>query len=179
MLTYSAQRVDGAAAGPETQPPRSRRSLVRAISLVLALVAMVLAILVVRGWRPGATNAASQQSTVAASIPVSAEIEAKYGIRFTSVDVTAGGGMIQLQYQVLDADKTLAIHDAATAPFVIDSHGVKYADPGMVGHSHLGKAKAPGTTDFILLADAQGGVKPGSVVTVKVGNLELRNIVVL
>ena len=179
MLTYSEKIVDGVATEPQAQSPRSRRSLVRAISLVLALVAMVVAILLVRGWRPVATNAASQQSIVASSMPVSAEIEAKYGIRFTSVDVTAGGGMIQLQYQVLDADKTLAIHDADAAPFVIDSHGVKYADPGMVGHTHVGKTKTPGTTDFILLANAGGGVKHGSVVTVKVGDLELRNIVVL
>jgi hypothetical protein len=140
---------------------------------------MVLAILLVRGLRPAATNAASGDASVAASMPISAEIEATYGIRFTSVDVTAGGGMIQLRYQVLDADKTLAIHDADAAPFVIDSSGVKYADPGMVGHSHVGKAKTPGTTDFILLANSQGGIRPGSIVTVQVGDIALRNVVVL
>lgn len=171
--------VGGVAVEPEAELPRSPRSLVSGISLVVALVALVVAILLVRGWRPSGTSAAARTDAVAASMPISAEIEAKYGIRFTSVDITAGGGMIQLQYQVLDADKTLAIHDAAVAPVVIDSSGVKYADPGMVGHTHVGKTKMPGTTDFILLANSQGGVRPGSIVTVKVGDLELRNIVVL
>ena len=179
MLTYSDASVDAAATEHEAQPSRSPRSFVRVSALVVAMVAIVLTILFVRGWRPGAIQATSHRTPVAASMPISAAIESKYGIRFTSVDVTAGGGMIQLQYQVLDADKTLAIHDAAAAPFVVDSRGVKYADPGMVGHTHVGKTKMPGTTDFILLANSQGAVKPGSVVTVKVGDLELRNIVVL
>ena len=179
MLTYNEASVVGVAVEPEAQLPRSSRSLVRRISLVVALVAMVVAILLVRGWRPAATDTTARQDAVVASMPISAEIEARYGIRFTSVDITAGGGMIQLRYQVLDADKTLAIHDEPTAPVVIDSNGVKYADPGMVGHTHVGKTKMPGTTDFILLANSQGGVTPGSIVTVKVGDLELRKIVVL
>jgi hypothetical protein len=62
---------------------------------------------------------------------------------------------------------------------VVDRTGVTYADPGMVGHSHVGAAKAPGTSDFVLLANARGGVQPGSVVTIKVGDLELRNVPVL
>jgi hypothetical protein len=112
-------------------------------------------------------------------MPTSAAIEAKYGIRFLGVDVTSGGGMIQLRYQVLDSDKTAAIHEADVAPFVIDSSGKKYADPGMVGHSHVAKTQSPGTSDYILLANARGGVKPGSIVTIKVGDLELRNVPVL
>ena len=80
---------------------------------------------------------------------------------------------------MLDSDKTLAVHDADVAPFVVDRNGVKYADPGMVGHTHVGAARAPGTSDYILLANARGGVQPGSVVTIKVGDLELRNVRVL
>ena len=109
-------------------------------------------------------------------MPISAAIESTYGIRFTGVDVTAGGGMIQVRYQVLDSDKTEAIHATDLTPYVVDSRGVKYADPGMAGHSHVGKALAAGRTDYILLADAMGGVQPGSTVTIKVGHLELRNV---
>ncbi|MEY2445076.1 MAG: hypothetical protein QOE00_1656, partial [Ilumatobacteraceae bacterium] len=64
----------------------------------------------------------------------------------------------------------------SAAPYVVDSHGVKYADPGMVGHSHIGPVKASGTTDFVLLANARGGVRPGSIVTIKIGDLELRDV---
>ncbi len=84
--------------------------------------------------------------------------------------------MIQIRYQVLDSDKTEAIHGTELAPIVIDSHGTKYAEPGMAGHSHVGKTQAAGTTDYILLANAMSGVKAGSMVTIKVGDLELHNV---
>ena len=164
--------------GQPATPPSAARSVARGFSLVLSLVAIVAVVLLARGWRPTATSANTSHADVGA-MPVSAAIEAKYGIRFTSVDVTAGGGMIQLQYQILDSDKSNAVHDATSAPFVVDANGNKYADPGMVGHTHVGKTKVAGRTDYILLADARGGVKSGSVVTVKIGDLELRNIHVL
>ena len=179
MLDYQVESMDEIVPEQESRHPRTASPLVRGAMPVLALVAIVLAVLFVRGWRPGATNASTKRATGLASMPISAAIEAKYGIRFTSVDVTAGGGMIQLQYEVLDSDKTLAIHDAAAAPFVVDGNGRKYADPGMVGHSHVGKTKSPGMTDYILLSDAEGGVIPGSIVTIKVGDLELHNVPVL
>jgi hypothetical protein len=152
-------------------PPRrsasSARSIVRTVSLVLALAAIVLAVLLARGWRPQATNATTSPTSGIATMPVSAEIEATYGIRFTGVDVTAGGGMIQIRYQVLDSAKTEAIHGTDLAPVIVDSHGITYADPGMAGHSHVGKTQAAGTTDYILLANAQGGVTAGSIVTIQ------------
>ncbi len=155
------------------------RSVVRTLSLVLALVAIVVAVLVARGWRPEATNATARPAIGIATMPVSAEIEATYGVRFIGVDVTAGGGMIQIRYQVLDSAKTEAIHGTELAPVIIDSRGTTYADPGMAGHSHVGKTQAAGTTDYILLANAQGGVTAGAVVTIKVGDLELANVPVL
>ena len=164
----------------QTRSPRAAGSLARKALLVLALVAIAAGVLLIRGWRPTSTAAKpATPAPTALGMPTSPEIEAKYGIRFTSVDVTSGGGMIQLRYIVLDGDKTLAIHDAAAAPFVVDAKGTKYADPGMVGHSHVAKAKSPGSADYILLANAKGGVKPGSIVTVKVGDLSLRNVRVL
>jgi hypothetical protein len=160
----------------KVRPPQPSRPFVRELLLVLALVVLALGILLARGWRPTSTSGGADAPS---GVPTSASIEANYGIRFTSVAVTAGGGMIQIRYQVLDSDKTLAVHDKDVAPFVVDGSGVKYADPGMVGHSHVGTAKAPGTSDYILLANARGGVRPGSVVTIKVGDLELRNVPVL
>ena len=155
--------------------------MVRTAFAVLILALLFVAILFVRGWRPISSDTTSKPSSTpsASAVPISAAIEAKYGIRFTLVDVTAGGGMIQVRYQVIDSAKTEAIHGADLAPYVVDSSGHKYADPGMVGHSHVGKTQTAGSTDFILLANAQGGVKPGSVVTIKVGDLELRNVPVV
>jgi hypothetical protein len=178
-VTLIDDKVDHVSEGQFPTSRRSAWSVIRRISLGLALVAIVLAVLLARGWRPEATNATSQQPDAVPAMPVSAEIESTYGIRFTVVDVTAGGGMIQIHYQVLDSAKTEAIHGTDLAPLIVDSRGVEYKDPGMVGHSHVGKTQAAGTTDYILLANAKGGVTPGSIVTIKVGDLALENVPVL
>ena len=177
MLTYSDDSVDETLFERKAYQLRPLGPFVRTAIGVALLAALVVGILFARGWPPNSNDTAAKPATESeAGMPTSAAIEAKYGIRFLGVDVTAGGGMIQLRYQVLDSDKTEAIHEVDVAPFVVDSSGKKYADPGMVGHSHVGKTQAPGTSDYILLANAGGGVKPGSIVTIKVGELELRNV---
>ena len=166
---------------PKTGPSPAARSSVRTALVVLTLAVLFAAVLFIRGWRPMSSDSTPRPASSATvpAMPTSPTIEAKYGVRFLGVDVTAGGGMIQVRYQVLDSDKTDAIHSADLTPFVVDSHGTKYADPGMVGHSHVTKSKSPGMTDYILLANAGGTVQRGSVVTIKVGDLELRNVPVL
>lgn len=180
MLDHKVDNADDVVASSESRSRPATRPFVRKRLVPIAVLAIIAGVVLgVRGWRPASTHSGPSASSSSPAVPVSAAIEAKYGIRFSVVAVTAGGGMIELQYQILDSDKTDAIHDAASAPFVVDSHGTKYADPGMVGHTHVGKTKAAGTTDYILLSNARGGVKPGSIVTIKIGDLELRNVRVL
>ena len=150
---------------------RVTRPVASKVMLTLVVAALFVGVLVVRGWRPTSSTSDTSQA-----MPTSAQIEFAYGIRFTGVGVTAGGGMIQIRYQVLDSDKSSVVHAADTAPFVIDAKGVKYADPGMVGHSHIGKDKTAGSSDYILLANSKGGVTPGSTVTIKVGTLSLSDV---
>ena len=179
MLSYSVDDVNEVVVDETVGPPRAARPFVRVATAVVALALIFVAVLVIRGWRPTSSSSTPKPTAAATQVPTSAAIESKYGIRFTLVAVTAGGGMIQVRYQVIDSAKTEAIHGTELAPFVVDSHGTKYADPGMVGHSHVGKTQASGSTDYILLANAQGGVKAGSFVTIKVGDLELRNVPVV
>jgi hypothetical protein len=176
MLVYGEESVDEPLLEQEAPHPRGAQPLVRAGVGLLALALLAIGVLFVRGWRPGSPDESAKPLAAHQTMPISAEIEATYGIRFTLVNVTAGGGMIQIHYQVLDSDKVEAVHGTDLAPVVVDSQGVRYADPGMVGHSHVGKTQSAGATDYILLADAKGGVRHGSVVTIKVGDLELRNV---
>jgi len=152
------------------------RSIYRTVLAVCALVLLFCATLYVRGWNPIQKSSTQTRSAVAPNMPASTEIENQFGVRFLGVDVTAGGGMLQIRYQVLDSAKTEALHDEQTAPFVLDSAGHKYADPGIVGHNHIGKTKAAGTTDYILLANAQGGVMSGTFVTIQVGTFTLTQV---
>lgn len=152
------------------------RSVFRTLLALCALAALFCGTLFLRGWHPFVQSEKQVRSVVAPNMPVSAEIENQFGVRFLGVDVTAGGGMLQIRYQVLDNAKTEALHDAQTAPIVLDSTGRKYPDPGIVGHSHIGKTKEAGSTDYILLANAQGGIKSGMFVTIQVGNLTLTQV---
>lgn len=181
MLTYSVEGVGQEEVQPEelkARPPRAARPFVRRLVPILALAAIFGGVFMVRSWSADSNNTPVKH--VAANgqlvMPTSAAIEAKYGVRFTGVDVTSGGGMIQVRYQVLDSAKVETIHDNASAPYVVDSSGKKYADPGMVGHTHIGPVAASGRSDYVLLANAAGGVKAGSTVTIKIGDLELRNV---
>ncbi len=147
------------------------RSITPRTVIALGVGILMVGILVLRGWTPGAASSPT--------FPTSPQIENAFGVRFTSVDVTAGGGMIQLRYQVLDTAKTAVVHDPSTAPYVVDRHGKKYADPGMVGHTHIGPLKVAGSSDYVLLANSGGGVHHGDVVTIKFGAYQLQRVPVL
>ncbi len=171
LLDHGALPVEAVGASASA----ARRPRISWPVVMAALVLIVGTVVGVRGF--GSSSASKSASSATGNVmPISAEIEAKYGIRFTLVAVTAGGGMIEIRYQVLDSDKASAVHSAELAPIIVDSKGTKFADPGMVGHTHVGKAKSPGTTDYILLSNARDGLKSGSMVTIEVGGLELRNV---
>src|SRR6185295_6887419 len=119
MLTYTEEGVDETLLERRTRP-LPHGPFVRAAIRWVPVAALAVAILLARGWRPESNNADARPAAVSASgVPVSAAIEAKYGIRFLGVDITSSGGMIQLRYQVLDGDKTEAIHSPDAAPFVV------------------------------------------------------------
>lgn len=152
------------------------RSVLKTVLVGLLLVVVFCSTLMLRGWNPIVRTTDESRSAVAPNMPISTQMENQFGIRLLGVDVTAGGGMLQLRYQILDSAKTEALHDAETAPIVIDSAGNKYSDPGIVGHSHIGKTKQAGTTDYILLANAQGRIKSGSFVSIQIGSFTLNQV---
>jgi hypothetical protein len=162
----------------DQQPTRSRRTgrLARRAAAIVALVVVFGAVLLVRNIADGGSDGAVQPVSGTVQMPTSPEIEATYGVRFTEVNVTAAGGMIQIRYQVLDSGKAGAIHDEEATPHILDARGTDFSLPGMPGHTHIGPVKAAGTTDFVLLANAGGEVKHGAVVTIKMGKLELHNV---
>jgi hypothetical protein len=159
----------------DSKPGRPVRSgsVVRGSVVALAIVTMVVVILVARGWRPMGSHSSAAATK---GMPTSAAIEAAYGVRFTGVDVTAGGGMIEIRYQVLDADKVEAVHGGEDAPVLVGPDGHVYSDPGIAGHTHIGRVANAGSSDVILLANARGAIRAGSVVTIRIGTLELHGV---
>ncbi len=99
-----------------------------------------------------------------------AELEEQYGIRVTLIAVTAAGGMVDLRFEVIDAEK---------ANKLLDDH------ENMPALIPLGSKRRLGTTGehrmklfsgkvyYMLYGNAQGIVQPGTPVSVAFGNLIL------
>ena len=124
------------------------------------------------GWR----IFASQQEWVPGTMPVSEEIEEKFGVRFTFLAITAEGGMVELRYRVVDEDKAANFgHYTETAPMLVSEDSGKIVDVTIMGlHNHRVE---PGRTYYILYRNTEGALKSGRPVTIAIGNYELAHVV--
>ena len=106
-----------------------------------------------------------------------AAMQAAWGVRFTNVAVVAGGGFLDIRYQAIDPDKALALHDEDSLPVLIDQATGTVLDKGgsHAGHSDTMRA---GSTYYLLYQNTGGIVRPGSRVTVKIGEVMLENLIV-
>jgi hypothetical protein len=119
--------------------------------------------------RQTSRNDEKQQKTIDA-------IADRLGIRITKVVVTADGGLVDLRYQVIDPEKAVFLFDNLdVVPKVIAENG-EVIHLESLPHRHDVYA---GLAYFILYRNAKNSVKPGSQVTVVVGDdLRLENVAV-
>ncbi len=131
------------------------------------------------GIRVAASNGAddpgaAQRPSSTADIPQSEGIESEYGIRIQRVSVIGDGGIVEIRYQLIDADLADVIHQDT----------VEYGDefPQIIAENitlsiptfhHHGGDLVTGREFSILYANADGSIQPGDVVTVKIGDEQL------
>ena len=110
------------------------------------------------------------------AMPLSPEIEEKFGVRFTFVAVTAGGGMVELRYRVIDEGKAANFgHYTETAPMIIAEDTGKIVDVTIMGlHNHRVE---PGRMYYVLYRNTEGAVESHRPVTIAVGDLALEHVV--
>jgi hypothetical protein len=120
-----------------------------------------------RGVEPAAQAGPTQEAIAAFS-------EAT-GLRLVRVAVVAGGGMVDVRYQVVDAVKAAVLHFGA--PTVIDvESGQEFQLPWM-DHGH-GDDFHPGVVYFKLLVNHEGIIQPGREVNVRIGESTLEGVIV-
>jgi hypothetical protein len=114
-------------------------------------------------WEPG-------------TLPVSAEIEEKFGVRFTFVAVTAKGGMVELRYRVIDEGKAANFgHYSETAPMLIAEDTGKIVDVTIMGlHNHRVE---PGRQYYVLYRNTDRAIQSHRPVSIAVGDLKLEHVV--
>ena len=144
---------------------------VKHLLMVVGLVILVAAGLIAwQNWR--------QASIVyePGEMPVSAEIEEKFGVRFSFVAVTARGGMVELRYRVIDEGKAANFgHYSETAPMIISEDTGKVVDVTIMGlHNHRVE---PGRTYYVLYRNTDNAVESHRPVTIAVGDLKLEHVV--
>jgi hypothetical protein len=118
--------------------------------------------------RPSGTTAAEQAAKQAVFVE-------KTGVRPVHVAVTGGGGLIDLRYQVVDAEKATAAHDPKRPPSLIDEASGKPISQTWMGHSHT-RAFHAGTSYFELLINSRGRLERGSRVTLVFGAVRLEHV---
>ena len=105
-----------------------------------------------------------------------AALEERYGIRITLVAVTAGGGLVDLRYQVTDAAKAAQVlGPGAVAPTLIaEDSGKTLPAPQQAPEEARPET---GQTYFILYPNAENSVKPGAAVTVVIGDVRVEHLI--
>jgi len=83
-------------------------------ALRLLLIVLVVAFAVTLATRAGSAHASRSYL-----VPQSATLESKLGIRFTQAAVVADGGLVELRYTVLDADKATTFQNDVHHPPVL------------------------------------------------------------
>jgi len=148
-------------ASETTRSPRQR---------VAALAVLAAAFLGLAGWITVSTMEARAE---AAARQVTA-FEDVTGIRVVRVVLTAGGGIVELHYQVLDPDKAVDVHDDEHPPALIDEKtGAIVAVPF---HDHAFRELHTAVTYRQLFMNGGGILHRGSTVKVVVGDAIIERI---
>ena len=153
---------------------RPERRLAKWLVAALAVAAMVGVFAGVRDLR--SSSASVTHASRAIGMPTSGAIQATYGVRFDRVAIVATGGMLQINYTVLDESKAPALHDEATLPYLQLADGTKLTTPGIAGHAHSRSTPAVGAGGYILLANSKALVGHGTEVSIHMGELRLDHV---
>jgi hypothetical protein len=146
--------------------PVVRRRAWQLLTLLLA-VALGLAVALRFG---GSADAAPRYD-----VPHDGQLESATGVRFTQAAVVADGGLVELRYVVLDAQKASAFqNDTAHPPTLRNEHSGKVASRAAL--MKQGHELRPGQTYYLLYLNAQGAIKRGDKISIDAGQRHLQHV---
>ncbi len=160
----------GTAQGQSRVSPRRRRLPVMSLGGGLALFAML------GGWAIIADRDDRGTDPRAAAI-AQAAFEEVTGVQILRVAITAGGGILDLRYRVLDPDKAIVVHDKDNPPAIIHEASNRTANRPFMHHKKA-RDMHLAVTYYELLLNPGEIVKPGDPVTVVLGGAKLEHVIV-
>lgn len=109
-------------------------------------------------------------------------LEDRWGIQIASLRMSAAGRIIDFRYRVLDPEKAALLGDRRVKPMLIDqASGRKMAVPvaPKIGSLRQTSVKlTAGRIYFVLFSNSEQLIKPGSKVTVTIGDFRAENLTV-
>jgi hypothetical protein len=115
------------------------------------------------------------------SSPVSEDLEQKWGIKITNLQLSANGFVVDFRYKVLDPEKAATLGKRENKPVLIDqATGAKFRVPTTPKVGSLRQTAVHPTAGkiyFMLFATGKL-IKPGNKVTVVIGDFRAENLVV-
>ena len=119
----------------------------------------------------------NETMTQAATTVISAKtLEDRFGIRVTLIAVTAGGGIIDFRYKILDKKKAGFLLGDGMPTLIGEETGIAVAPP-----AHVMKHNAQmenGANYFMFYPNTRNAVKPGDRVSVVIGSIRLDPVIV-
>lgn len=148
-------------------------AMVHNLKLFLPAAVLFVAILAFNVWQLHSAGLPQRQAN---GVPISPEIEARFGVRITGLYVTAEGGLIDLRYRVIDVGKARDFgHYTENSPLLIaEESGKRVEVTIMMKHSHRIEL---GRIYYILYRNTANAIQPGSPVTVQIGDLRLEHVI--
>lgn len=145
-------------AGPTNGVPRRRA----AMAVTLALPVLVFGLV--------AASRAAAPTPQGYSVPRNPAVEAAVGLRVSAAKVVADGGLVQLDYVVLDSEKASRFQaDTMHPPKVRDGKHVKNGKLWRAALMKQGHQLRTGQTYYLVFQNPQGTVRPGDTVDIDFG----------
>jgi hypothetical protein len=106
-------------------------------------------------------------------------LQEKWGVQVVAVRLTAGGSFIDFRYRVVDAEKAKPLMKKDAKAYLVDqASGAKFSVPvSSLGAQRSRGDPTVGRIYFILFTNS-GVVRPGSKVTVTIGDFKAENLMV-
>ena len=151
---------------------RYRRIRWTATGLVLLIVVVALAVMVTRNV------VAAHANTTSHKVPQNAAMESALGIRFSRVAVVGDGGLITVNYIILDTENAARFQiDAGHSPVLTSE--ARAGGTRRVSLMRQGHNLRAGQTYYLVYQNTKGAIRAGEKVTITRGKFRLAHVPVL
>ncbi len=157
---------------------RAVRSRTAAWSWTGWATALLVIVMIVGGGMVVRNLTAGQATPGGTTVPTSADLESALGVRMSQVAVVGDGGLVQLNFVVLDAEKARQFIADTSHPPVITSED-RDGGTSRVSVMRQGHNMRPGQTYYLVYQNTAGAIVSGDEVTITASGLRLENVPVL